>query len=300
MSSGNHDPQRSVRIELEDGAAPIPSTIPAFDDDPGGDQPKKTLGPRAWIVVLAILVVGIVGAGLLALRPAADAAADGTERQAPTTTVPSTDESESTSSDANTDEADEDEGAIGASGIVPTPLVTGRSLSQIIAADIGFIALGQNGGSEPTILRSVDGEDWFDVDTTALIDGVVNTERVNWFNLTTFGGRLAVTGTSEFSTFLPDAQVFVSEAGAEWTAIELPGATGDPTSTILPLNFGEQEIFGVRFGGGTLVQEFLAETTTADIPEEGICDVTRQNFTCLLYTSPSPRDQRGSRMPSSA
>ena len=25
-----------------------------------------------------------------------------------------------------------------------------------------------------------------------------------------------------------------------------------------------------------------------------------QYFTCLLYTSPSPRDQRGSRMPSSA
>ena len=24
------------------------------------------------------------------------------------------------------------------------------------------------------------------------------------------------------------------------------------------------------------------------------------NYTCLLYTSPSPRDQRGSRMPSSA
>ena len=28
--------------------------------------------------------------------------------------------------------------------------------------------------------------------------------------------------------------------------------------------------------------------------------VTRDNLFCLLYTSPSPRDQRGSRMPSSA
>ena len=27
---------------------------------------------------------------------------------------------------------------------------------------------------------------------------------------------------------------------------------------------------------------------------------TAMSFTCLLYTSPSPRDQRGSRMPSSA
>ena len=29
-------------------------------------------------------------------------------------------------------------------------------------------------------------------------------------------------------------------------------------------------------------------------------DVGFQPYTCLLYTSPSPRDQRGSRMPSSA
>ena len=32
-------------------------------------------------------------------------------------------------------------------------------------------------------------------------------------------------------------------------------------------------------------------------PEDGL---ERILFTCLLYTSPSPRDQRGSRMPSSA
>ena len=30
-----------------------------------------------------------------------------------------------------------------------------------------------------------------------------------------------------------------------------------------------------------------------------LCNLTDGNF-CLLYTSPSPRDQRGSRMPSSA
>ena len=30
------------------------------------------------------------------------------------------------------------------------------------------------------------------------------------------------------------------------------------------------------------------------------CLLERTELTCLLYTSPSPRDQRGSRMPSSA
>ena len=34
--------------------------------------------------------------------------------------------------------------------------------------------------------------------------------------------------------------------------------------------------------------------TWRNVPEEGI------DMGCLLYTSPSPRDQRGSRMPSSA
>ena len=29
-------------------------------------------------------------------------------------------------------------------------------------------------------------------------------------------------------------------------------------------------------------------------------DINKDDSTCLLYTSPSPRDQRGSRMPSSA
>ena len=32
----------------------------------------------------------------------------------------------------------------------------------------------------------------------------------------------------------------------------------------------------------------------------GTANITALSFTCLLYTSPSPRDQRGSRMPSSA
>ena len=32
----------------------------------------------------------------------------------------------------------------------------------------------------------------------------------------------------------------------------------------------------------------------------GCGKTTLLNITCLLYTSPSPRDQRGSRMPSSA
>ena len=41
-------------------------------------------------------------------------------------------------------------------------------------------------------------------------------------------------------------------------------------------------------------------TYTADTASQGSYDPTTGLWTCLLYTSPSPRDQRGSRMPSSA
>ena len=38
----------------------------------------------------------------------------------------------------------------------------------------------------------------------------------------------------------------------------------------------------------------------SDIDNDGLCNVLDLDMDCLLYTSPSPRDQRGSRMPSSA
>ena len=42
----------------------------------------------------------------------------------------------------------------------------------------------------------------------------------------------------------------------------------------------------------------LSESQAAQLAEAGL-DYYNHNI-CLLYTSPSPRDQRGSRMPSSA
>ena len=37
-----------------------------------------------------------------------------------------------------------------------------------------------------------------------------------------------------------------------------------------------------------------------DLAEDLFAPAEKHIFSCLLYTSPSPRDQRGSRMPSSA
>ena len=59
---------------------------------------------------------------------------------------------------------------------------------------------------------------------------------------------------------------------------------------------------------GTREPEIYGSDTLSDIEaicaalakEAGYKTVFKQSNICLLYTSPSPRDQRGSRMPSSA
>ena len=62
---------------------------------------------------------------------------------------------------------------------------------------------------------------------------------------------------------------------------------------------------GVDVGGTftdlLLINEATADTHTAKVPSTPEdCSIGVLNGICLLYTSPSPRDQRGSRMPSSA
>ena len=55
---------------------------------------------------------------------------------------------------------------------------------------------------------------------------------------------------------------------------------------------GKTALFAAARGGCREIVEILAKRADAD-PNARAND-------CLLYTSPSPRDQRGSRMPSSA
>ena len=63
-----------------------------------------------------------------------------------------------------------------------------------------------------------------------------------------------------------------------------------------------------KFDTWKLVQEKYVETLEElNVAEKGIAKKINQSavqkdevYNCLLYTSPSPRDQRGSRMPSSA
>ena len=51
----------------------------------------------------------------------------------------------------------------------------------------------------------------------------------------------------------------------------------------------------IAIAAATMATMMMATPVLAEDYKIGIC-----NYVCLLYTSPSPRDQRGSRMPSSA
>ena len=71
------------------------------------------------------------------------------------------------------------------------------------------------------------------------------------------------------------------------------------------------ELSSCRSGSEVLQRQIDETRTRVRVLEERILDTKGQlaqsvarneklTYTCLLYTSPSPRDQRGSRMPSSA
>ena len=64
----------------------------------------------------------------------------------------------------------------------------------------------------------------------------------------------------------------------------------------------------VHIAGGIGADVMIVDPTAPSYVRRGLdearlisdCEVAKRNKHCLLYTSPSPRDQRGSRMPSSA
>ena len=76
------------------------------------------------------------------------------------------------------------------------------------------------------------------------------------------------------------------------TGEDRPGLTAAITGVLLQGGVSILDI-GLAVMHGTLSFGILV-----DIPDNEVATALLQS--CLLYTSPSPRDQRGSRMPSSA
>ena len=71
----------------------------------------------------------------------------------------------------------------------------------------------------------------------------------------------------------------------------------------MPENGKKLVLIGFMGAGKSSVAKLLAEELDMDfleLDQEILAASGKASITCLLYTSPSPRDQRGSRMPSSA
>ena len=82
---------------------------------------------------------------------------------------------------------------------------------------------------------------------------------------------------------------------ASINAFVFGGITGKLTGKIKDENTGEPMI-----GCNIILDGTYLGASSNNEGEYTILNIPPNNYTCLLYTSPSPRDQRGYRMPSSA
>ena len=98
-------------------------------------------------------------------------------------------------------------------------------------------------------------------------------------------------------------KISAREAAEKVGVFGVPGTTELITDPQQVLDFGDEHGYPVAikaaYGGGGRGMKVVQD---ADAVESAIESAQREAlaYFCLLYTSPSPRDQRGSRMPSSA
>ena len=90
-----------------------------------------------------------------------------------------------------------------------------------------------------------------------------------------------------FGESLYSYRVRIGEVLARETPIEADIVIGVPDSGI-PAAIGYSQYSGIPFGDGLIKNRYVGRT------------FIQPTQACLLYTSPSPRDKRQSRMPSSA
>ena len=150
-----------------------------------------------------------------------------------------------------------------------------------------------------TFDREVDRPIQTPVGNYVLVENVTNIPDINVFEELTLYNRLGGQ---------PGGGIAVGTARARAFALH----DGDYTGTITDVRF-KLGIFDVDMNAGYEFERdvksfdganFLADVSPNQSSLFGSVTVTNGSTTitgvCLLYTSPSPRDQRGSRMPSSA
>ena len=127
------------------------------------------------------------------------------------------------------------------------------------------------------------------------------------------GGPFTVTVNADGRQSQVTENIFLSVGGTTALDFQLAAASNDArtldavvvtgtrgSGPLQPLAIGPGTSFGLdQLQTLPSINRDLRDTISID-PRVIIDETNDDNISCLLYTSPSPRDQRGSRMPSSA
>ena len=255
------DELRSVRIEVEDDAGSLP-------DAPGIAQSSS--GSHKWIAGLVMLAVGVIGAFLL-LRPAADEAADGTARLAPTTTIAPPAETTTTESPPETEPP---QAVLAAVEVISASLT---ELEQrpvdIVQTSDGYLALLPSESVErPALLRSDDGLAWTQLETSVSNPRGVALEFLTPTELSTSSGQLSLLARPLGDTDI-SPEILVSTSGSEWEVLDSSVIQAQGQE---PLTLTDDSLITIETVGGPLDDVFEAHTDLV-VDEAGICGVAGQS-----------------------
>ena len=149
-------------------------------------------------------------------------------------------------------------------------LLDGRRAVQVLRDDRGFVALTADAGTTPRLLRSVDGEDWFETNTTVTSSGATNTEELDWLALNMTGSQLVLTAMPAVERDRPTGAVFTSVEGSSWERLQGFGSSSI-TAAGLPVAFSSGSAFSFEFLGNGLLSDFLTTFTNLNIGDDGVC-----------------------------
>ena len=262
------DKLHSVRVELENSSSS--GDDPALVDGGVAGPSVQSAGISRWVIAAGFAVVGLLVVLFGSLRPADDAALDGIDRGTTTTTTSVAPEVVEEATDEPAAGVVEDSEA--AVGVSPTIIEFDGSIQSIVSGEVGFIAVARGESSSPTILRSLDGVDWFDVETSASTNGEPVTGALLWFNLVPFDGALALNAFDSSGSVLNQNEVFVSDDGADWVTLEFASDSDNGGGGVFVYRFNADSLIGFRNVGSSRLEELVQEVSTLPVSEAGVCD----------------------------
>lgn len=167
-------------------------------------------------------------------------------------------------------------------GIVANRIAPGEESIRIVATERGLIGLAQNSPGRLRLLRSINGVDWSEVDTTVTFFAGQSSADYFWFGLQPTSSGFAMWGSLENATTRGGESVdlFVSDDGANWEQVDVFGSLGDGP-IIIPAAVDDSWIVGREFVGDPELTQIIVDHTNIEIPDGGICAIDRVELELL-------------------